>query len=176
MRAELECILALARRGGDHRDVSAHGRAELHAHVAKTAEADHGHLRRRAHIVLAKRRVGRDSGAEQRRDAADIHAVGHFQREMVTHDNMVAVAALADRVIMIVGAVVGLDAALAAEHFPAFEALVAFHAAVDHASDRDGVPHLVASDFVADRRDSADDLVPRDDRVGAVLPVVAADV
>ena len=131
-------------RGGDHGDVRAHRRAELDAHVAKPAEADDRHLGAGADAILAERRVGRDPGAQQGRDAARVHAVGHLADEMVAHDDMVGVAALGDRAVVIVGAVVGLDAALAAEDFPAFEALVARHAAVDHAADRDRVADLVA--------------------------------
>src|SRR5205085_5702222 len=52
--------------------------------------------------------------------------------------------------------------------------LVALHAAVDHATDRDRVADAVAGDFVADRGDRADDLVTRDARVDRALPVVAA--
>ena len=101
---------------------------------------------------------------------------GTLQHEMVADDDMVGVAALADRPVVIVLAVVGLDAALAAEDFPAFQALVALHAAVDHAADRDRIANAVAGDFIADRRDGADDLVARDDRVARAAPVVAAGV
>ena len=89
---------------------------------------------------------------------------------------MVGVAALGDRAVVIVGAVVGLDAALAAEDLPAFQALVALHAAVDHAADRDRVADAVARDLVADRGDRADDLVAGDHRVARAAPVVAAGV
>ena len=102
--------------------------------------------------------------------------VGHLQHEMVADHDMVGVAALADRAVVIIGAVVGLDAALAAEDFPAVEALVASHAAVDHAADRDRVADLVAGDLIADRGDRADDLVAGNHRVAGAAPVVAAGV
>jgi len=95
---------------------------------------------------------------------------------MVAHHDMVGVAALADRLIVAVGAVVGLDTAFAAEHFPPLEALVAGHAAVDHAADRDRVADGMARHLVADRGDGADDLVAGDDRVARPAPVVAAGV
>ena len=82
-------------RGRDHRHVRAHRRGELDAHVAEPAEADDRHLGARADIILAKRRVGGDPGAEQRRDAAGVHAFGHLADEMVADDDMVGVAALA---------------------------------------------------------------------------------
>ena len=174
MSAELAGVLALARRGRDHGDVRAHRGGELHAHVTEPAQADDCDLAGRPHTVLAQRRVGRDAGTQQRRDAARVHSVRNLQAEVVANDDMVGVAALADRVVVIVGAVVRLDAALAAEHLPAGEALVALHAAVDHATDRDRVADAVAGDFVADRGDRADDLVTRDARVDRALPVVAA--
>jgi hypothetical protein len=93
---------------------------------------------------------------------------------MVADDDMVGVATLADCAVVIVDAVVGLDAALAAEDFPAFQALVALHAAVDHATDRDRVADAVAGDLVADCGDGTDDLVARDDRIAGAAPVVAA--
>ena len=127
-----------------------------------------------ADLVLAERRVGGDAGAQQGRDARLVHAVGHLEHEMVADDDMVGVAALGDLAVVAVGAVVGLGAALAAEHFPALEALVAGHAAVDHAADRDDVADLVPGDLGADRGDLADDLVARDDRVAGAVPVVAA--
>jgi citrate lyase beta subunit len=114
------------------------------------------------------------AGAEQRRDALGVHAVRHLAHEMIADDHMIGVAALADRSVVIVGAVVGLDAALAAEDFPAFQALVALHAAVDHATDRDRVADAVAGDLVADCGDGTDDLVARDDRIAGAAPVVAA--
>src|SRR3954452_4603930 len=95
---------------------------------------------------------------------------------MIAHDDMVGVATLGDRVIVIVGAVVSLDAALAAEDFPAFEALVAFHAAVDHAANRDGVADAVTGNLIADRRDGADDFMTGDDGIAAAAPIVAAGV
>ena len=101
---------------------------------------------------------------------------GTLQDEMIANDDVVGVAALADRSVVIVRAVVGLDAALAAEHLPAFQALVALHAAVDHAPDRDGIANPMARDLVADRGDGADDLVAGDDRVAGAAPVVARGV
>ena len=67
--------------------------------------------------------------------------------------------------IVAVLAVVGLDAAFAAEDFPALQALVALHAAVDHAADGDRVADLVAGDLAADGGDGADDLVAGDVRI-----------
>ena len=91
---------------------------------------------------------------------------------MVADHDVVGVAALADGAVMIIGAVVGLDAPLPAEHLPAFQALVAFHATVDHAADCDSVADAVTRDFIADRGDGADDLVPGDDRIERAAPVV----
>src|SRR6478735_7546094 len=72
--------------------------------------------------------------------------------------------------------VVRLDAALAAEHFPARKALVTAHATVDHAADRDRVSDPVARDLVADSGDGADDLVARDVGVGGPAPIIARGV
>src|SRR5207248_9392974 len=115
-------------------------------------------------------------GAEQRRDPARVHAGGNLAHEVVANDDVVGVAALADRTVVIVGAVVSLDAALAAEHLPAFEALVALHATVDHAAHSDRVTDAMACDLVADCGDGADDLVAGYDRVSRTGPVVACGV
>ena len=95
---------------------------------------------------------------------------------MVAHDDMVGIAALGDRPVVIIRAVVGLDAALPAEDFPPFQALVAFHAAVGHAADGESIADAVPGDFVPDRRDCADDLMAGDHRVARAAPVVAAGV
>ena len=176
MGAKLASVLALARRGRDHGDVRAKRSAELHAHVAEAAETDDRHLCLRSNVVLPKRRIGGDPRAKQRSDAAEVHAFRHLQAEMVAHDDMVGVAALGDRVVVIVRAIVGLDAALAAEDFPAFQALVALHAAVDHAAYGHGVADAVTRDLVADCSHRADDLMAGNDRIARSSPVVAAGV
>jgi hypothetical protein len=60
-------VLGLVRRGGEEHHVRAHGRSQLHAHVAEAAEAHDAHLAAGAHLPLAQRRVGGDARAEQRR-------------------------------------------------------------------------------------------------------------
>src|SRR3954453_4482287 len=95
---------------------------------------------------------------------------------MVPQDNMRRVAALGDRMIVPVFAVVGLDAAFPAEHFPPSETLVAGHAAVADAADCDGVADLVPRNLVADGGHRADNLVARDVRVDRSAPVVARGV
>src|SRR5439155_22364143 len=89
-------------------------------------------------------------------------------------DDVIGVAALADRAVVIIGAVVGLDAAFAAEDLPAFEALVALHAAVDHAADRHDVADAMAGHFAADRGDDSDNSMAGNDWVGRARPIVPA--
>src|SRR6187551_2524215 len=144
--------------------------------MSQAAEADHRHLGAATDLILPQRRIGGDARAQQRRNAAHIHSVRDLEYEMVADDDMVGVAALADRSVVIVGAVVGLDAAFAAKNFPAFEALVAFHAAVDHAADSDGVADAVTCNFLADGSNRPDYLMSGDDRVTRTAPVVSAGV
>ena len=70
--AEAERIVLLARRRGEDDDVRSERVCELDAHVAQPAEADDADLLALGHAPVAHRRVGRDSGAEQRRSSGEI--------------------------------------------------------------------------------------------------------
>ena len=72
VRAQAHGIVDLARRGGEQHDVRAHRVRDLHAHVAEPAEADDADRLARADVPVAQRRVGRDAGAQQRRDGREL--------------------------------------------------------------------------------------------------------
>src|SRR5262249_35776587 len=95
---------------------------------------------------------------------------------MIADDDMVGVAAFGVLTSVAIRAVVGLRATFAAEDPPAGEALIAFHAAVDHAANRDGVADAMAGNLTADRRDRADDLVAGNRRTGGLAPIATDGV
>ncbi len=154
----------------------AHRGGQFDPHVAEPAEPDDPDLAAFTDAILAKRRKGGDPGAQQGRDAGHVHAGGYLADEMVADHDMVRIAALGQRSVLLVDPVIGADHPFLAKDFPAVLALLALHATVDHAADRDGVADLMRGDVAADRGDGADDFVARDHRIAAVFPVVAAGV
>jgi hypothetical protein len=68
---------------------------------------------------------------------------------MIADHDMVGIAALGKRAVLLVDPVVGADHSLLTEDLPTFLALGALHAAVDHAADRNRVTDLVGRDVRA---------------------------
>src|ERR1039457_3607634 len=84
--AEPDRILTLGGRGGDHDHLGTEGFGEFNAHVTETAEADHADLLAFADLPVAKRRIGRDAGAEQRGYGLHIHAGRDLHHEPFLDD------------------------------------------------------------------------------------------
>ena len=107
VRAEAERVVLLVRRGGEDDDVGSERVRKLHAHVAQPAETDHADLLALGDAPVAHGRVGRDSGAEQRRGAGEIEVRGNAQHEALVDHDAVGVAAVGDASEVLVGKVVG---------------------------------------------------------------------
>ena len=60
----------------EQRHVGTQRLGELQRHVAEPAEADDGHLAVLADVPVAERRPGGDTGAQQRRGADEVEAIG----------------------------------------------------------------------------------------------------
>ncbi len=160
-------------RGAEHRDVGAHGRRELHAHVAEAAEAEHRHAITLLAVPLTEGRVGGDPGAEQRRRARGIERLRHLENEVLGDHDLGGVAAVGRRLPIHLGAVVGLRRALLAELLVVQAAVAAVAARVDHAPHAGEITHLEPGDLRAHARHAADDLVPRHHREDRVAPLPA---
>ncbi|PAV74598.1 hypothetical protein WR25_09413 [Diploscapter pachys] len=96
--------------------------------------------------MVLERRVGGDAGAEDRRRAGQVEALGNAQDEI-----------LADH-----------DAARVAAH-----GIAAIDPVGGGVADPDQIAHLVAADLRANRGDPTDDLVARHQRIDGDAPLVA---
>ncbi len=134
------------RPAGEHGDLGAHRRGDLHTHVPESAEPEDRDLPRRPVLELAgtpavKRRVGRDARAQRRGGDVEVEAVGDAEDEALVDDDLLRVAALRDRAVD-VGRVVRADIAAQAVLFLIGEAFGAFAARVDEATHADAVADL----------------------------------
>ena len=86
---EFECVVALGRRGAQHRDVCAHRAGNLDAHVAEPTEADDGDLVARLEAIGAQRRIRSDAGAQQGCGAIERNRIGHAQHIVLVDDDSV---------------------------------------------------------------------------------------
>src|SRR5690606_38685231 len=136
----------------------AHRGGDLHGHVTEAAHADDGDLPPRAGAPPLKRVVDGDPGAEQRRGDVELDGLGDAHREVLSDDELPAVAAHR-RLSVGVGVVVGPDGLDLAEVLVAIRALGAGAARVDHAPDAHPVTDLVPGDAWPDLAHDAGDLV-----------------
>src|SRR5579871_187587 len=132
--------------------------AEFQAHVAETAEANHANFLTLADSVLAHRRVGGDSGAQQRSSSSKVQVRRHAQHKSLIYDDTVGVAAVGDSSEMPVGEVVRQDQ-VRAEMLVAGLALGTRAVRINHASDSGEVASLKLPDFRPDLGDAADNLM-----------------
>ena len=116
----------------------AHRVRDLNGHVAEAAHADDRDARARTGVPVAQRRIRRDAGAQQRCGGVERDAVRDAEHVVLVGDDLGAVAAVCVGAV-VVAAVVGGDVALQAELLFAGEAVLAFAAGVDEASDPDAV-------------------------------------
>ena len=124
---------------------------ELHAHVAQPAEPDHADLLALGDAPVTHRRVGRDSGAEQRRGPGEIEVGGDAQNEALIDDDAVGVAAVGDAAQVLVRGAVGEDL-VRAELLEASPALGTGVVGVDQAADAREVARLELRNRRADLR------------------------
>jgi hypothetical protein len=155
----------------DHRDIGAHGRSELDAHVPEAAQPGDSYLGARPDAEFAKRRIRGDSGAEQRRSAADVQARGKAADELLPNDDMVAVTTVGDGPVLQILAAIGHDP-VRAELLVSRHAVLAGEVAVDKTSDGSAVSDLELGHRGAGAGHHADDLMTGDHRIDAHAPIV----
>ena len=156
--AEAKSVVLLAGRGGEDNSVRSERVRELDAHMAKSAEADNADLLAFGHAPVMHRRVGGDSGAEQRRGPSKIEIRRHAQHEALCDNNAVGVAAVRNAARVLVGKVVREDH-VRAELLKACFALRASAIGVHQAAHCGKIARLEFGDCGANLRDAADDLV-----------------
>ena len=76
VRAQLQAVLLLLQRLGEHGDLGAHGVRELDGHVAEAAEADDGDLLAGTGAPVPQRGVRGDAGAQQGSGDVELDALG----------------------------------------------------------------------------------------------------
>ena len=145
---------------------------DLDAHVSQAAQTDDADLLARPDLPVLQRRVGRDAGAEQRRDGSEVLVRRDAQHEAFLDDDAIRIAAEGVRAAE-QGAVVGAGEALFAVLLLALAAGRALRATIHHAADPDGIAYLEAGNAGADGADTADDLVAGNARELGDMPFVA---
>ena len=153
--------------------MGAEGAGELHAHVAEATEADDADLLPGADLPMAQRRVGGDTGAEQRGGGGQVEPGGDAQGEGLVDHDVRGVAPEGVPAEVLVRAVVGEGRPREAELLEAFLAARAGAAGVDHAAGRADVAHLQLGDLGADLRDPSDNLMAGDAGVVRAGPLAA---
>lgn len=168
-------LLALPQRRADHGDFHPERLAELDGHVAEPAEAhDAEVLPGRVEAVLHHGAVHRDAGAEQRRGAVRGQRVRDAHDVVLVDDDHVGEPALRGRAVVV--------HAVGGEHQRGAVVLVPFAAAVAGAARVEKVAHahrlarLEVLHAGADVGHDADDLMPGNDGVQGVAPLVLDDV
>src|SRR5438132_14003132 len=110
------------------------------------------------------RGVGRDAGAEQRRNCGEIEVGGDVQDEVFIDDDVFGVATVGHASEVLVRRVEGEDH-VRAELLKASLALWAGAVRIDHATDRSEIARFVFGNGRPDLGYTADDLVTGDNRV-----------
>src|SRR6266487_3232840 len=150
--------------------------SKFYRHVPQSAETDHANFLVLGDAPVMHRGVGRDAGAEQRRDCGEIEVGGDAQDKVFIDDDAFGVATVGHAPKVLVRRVEGEDH-VRAELLKASLALWAGAVRIDHAADRDQVAGLVLGNCRADLGHTADDLVTGDNRVirGHELAPLIAD-
>ncbi len=122
------------------------------------------------------RRIGGDSGAEQRRGRGEVHLVGNFQHEGFVDDDAVGVAAISDSAEHLVFAVVGEGGNPLAVLFEAGAAVFAYAVRIHQAADGGEIAFLEFLHRLAGANHSANNFVARDARINRrqrLMPLIA---
>src|SRR5512132_1988065 len=160
---------------GEDDDVGSERMSKLHARVAQSAETDHANLLALCGAPVAHRGVCRDSRAEQRPGSGEIEVGRNTQDEAFIDNDLIGVATVGHAAEVLVRGVVG-ERHVGAELLKSSFALGAGTVRVDHAADRSEIAGFVLGNCRADLGDTADDLVPGDNRVDSghdAAPLVA---
>jgi hypothetical protein len=114
MRPEPLGIGLLGGRRAEEGHLRAKSRGKLYAHVPKTTQTHDADLVPLADFPMAQRRVGRDPGAEQRRDFLERKFLRDMESVVLVHDDVGGVAAEGGRFLVLFVTVVGPRHALQA--------------------------------------------------------------
>jgi hypothetical protein len=180
LRAEFQCrcfFLQCAREDGH---LGAHGRGDLHTHVAESAESEHGDLLGSTVLLLTgapavERRIGGDARAQQRGGDVEVQRIGDPADEAFVDDDLLRVSALGDRAVDVFD-VVRADVAVQAVLLLTGQAFLALAARIHHAAHAHAVADLPVGDIGADGLDDAGDLVADGEREVRLAPFVADGV
>ena len=119
------------------------------------------------------RRIGGDAGAKQRRRALERNALRDPQHVILVDGDASGIAAIGRGLTVALVAVIGERHAGLAILLFARKAGLAFAAGIDEAADADDVALVPLADMVADRGDTAHDLVPGHHGEDRAAPFVA---
>ena len=145
------------------------------AHVAEPAQADDADLLALGHAPVAHRRVGGDSGAEQRRGPGKIEVGRNAENKALVDDNAVGVPSIRHAASVLVGEVVR-EGHVGAELLKAGLALRTGAVCVHQAADRGQIAGLEFGDGGAYLGDAADNLMAGHTRVDGrhdAFPLIA---
>ena len=91
--AELTCVVSLALGGCKRNNMRSHGVRNLDAHVTQAANTNDADLFTRSDVSMAKRRIGSDAGAKQRRHRSKLMLwMPDVQDETLVDDNPLRIA------------------------------------------------------------------------------------
>ena len=172
IRPESQRVVTLAGRVGEDRRLGSERVRELDAHVPEPSETDDPDALPRRRSPVAQRRVEGDSGAEQRRHAGEVEAVGHVHRVGLVHDELLGVAAVGDGLAVALERVVGTGRIGRAVLLVADDAVVAGPARVDEGAHPDSLADAELLRRGTSCRHHPDDLVARHHREDRRAPVL----
>src|SRR6266702_5694262 len=115
--------------------------SKFYGHVPQSTETDHANFLALGDAPVMHRGVGRDAGAEQRRDCSEIEVGGDAQDKVFIDDDAFGVATVGHAPEVLVRRVEGEDH-IRAELLKASLAMWARTVRVDHAADRGEIPRL----------------------------------
>ena len=161
-----------SRRVAEHRDLSAQGMCDLHAHMAQAAQSDNRHFLAGPRVPMPQWGVERNPGAEQRRAGAQRKMIRHAQNVVLVDHDVIGIAAHGGRAVF-VATVVGPHRNNGAVLLQSLLTLGAGAAGIDHASNPHLIANLVFCDATAHRGNDSGDLVARDHGEDGATPLIA---
>ena len=162
-----------AGRCGKQHHVRAHGVGNLHTHVPQATKADDADLFAGTGPPMLEGRIGRNTGAEQRRHSGELGSiVRDMQHKRLFHHDALRIAPV--RVLTAEDrAIVGTGKSGLTVLLLAVAAGGAMTAAIDHATHPRQIANLELPDLITNRGHAPDDLMTRHRRIERVLPFIA---
>src|SRR5713226_2015243 len=138
--------------------------SKLHAHVAQSTETHYANFLALCDAPVTHGRVCCDPGAQKRRGSGEIQVGGDAQNEAFIDDDALGIATIGYSSEVFVPGIVG-EGQVRAELLKTSFALGTAAVRVDHAADSGEIAGPVFGNCRADLRDTADDLMARNNRV-----------